>query len=194
MNDSRWIREIIDYCRAQGRFGRRRSKDYAGMAVSQIPELFIQYFASLDSGAQGDLARILVSGATGQCRDLVPHMQEIASLLITLCLHGYTLCLESSRAELGRVVANEGNLDRWCQAGEPHMYTRGLAALFEWRHGLVLWGVLYLLDSEKGRIAYDYLFAHAHSSPFRNALVDVKNLYDRFQGGSLGGHGRRGKA
>jgi hypothetical protein len=85
MKEDELIGAVLDYLEFRNQFD---SDEYWGMASSQRPTLFYNYFDSLDESARKDLAHIMVAAAIGEVAELRTYMLIILHLISGLCRRG----------------------------------------------------------------------------------------------------------
>ena len=175
MNRRELTEELGDFFERRNRFA--ACDDYLGMAASRTHEVFVGYFDGLGDADRRRLADILVAAALGEVAALAPHVGEAASLLLSLCLHGRGQHLARGRGALEREFNRPVNLRAWAEAGDEES-SSGPAHKRDWRYALKLWGVLYLLRSERIGTGYEHLLARARSRHFRRALAGARAMYD----------------
>lgn len=172
--EQKLVDELGDFFERRNRFA--ICDDYVGMEASRIPEVFVEYFDSLNDADQKRMTATIVAAALGQIHGLSGYLDSASSLLLELCLHRRTNYLEGQKDILEREFNRPENLRVWSKAGDREF--EGLDYRNEWRYALKLWGVLYLLKSEHIASGYDYLVKHSESSHFRNALISIRGMYD----------------
>lgn len=173
--EGKLIDELSDFFERRNRFA--TCDNYVGMEASRIPEVFMEYFDSLDAPDQKRMTSIIVAAALGEVAALVPYLDSAASLLLELCLYRRAQYLDDERNALESEFNKPKNIAAWSKAGDSEAF-EGLDYKQEWRYALKLWGVLYLLKSDRIEASYDHLLKHALSLPFKNALVTVRRMYD----------------
>lgn len=169
------VEELSDFFECRNRFA--VCDDYVGMEASRIPEVFIEYFDSLSDEDQKRMTAIIVAATLGEVANLVDYLDSASSLLLQLCLRRRAQYLGNERDALEREFNKPENIAAWSRTGDAASYD-GLDYKREWRYALTLWGVLYLLKSDRIEASYDYLLKHAQSPHFRNALVTARRMYD----------------
>jgi hypothetical protein len=167
--------ELIDYFEGRNRFEARN--DYLGMEASRIPELFVEYFESLRPELTKEFAAVIVAGARGQTAELQPYLRQVAQLLGDLCMHRQCQYFADEAVNLEREFNDPQNLRHWVEDGEEES-PEGVDFKRAWRYALILWGVLYMLESTRIQTNYEYLLGNAASEHFRRALSSVRRMYD----------------
>ena len=173
--DGKLIDELSDFFERRNRFA--KCDDYVGMEASRISEAFIEYFDSLAAADQKRMTVIIVAATLGQVAALVPHLDSAASLLLNMCLQRRAHYVDEERKTLESEFNHPENLAAWCKAKDNEAF-EGLDYKREWRYALKLWGVLYLLKSDRIEASYGYLLKHAQSRHFKNTLAAVRRMYD----------------
>lgn len=161
----------------RGRFAAR--SEYVGMDASSIPALFVEYFEGLSEGRKMEMARVIASGALGESEALRPHLAPATRLMGDLCLRNQHGFFQGSREALEKAFTDAANVKAWLEAPDPETDVQGSAFKKEWRYALVLWGMLYLLRSDKIREIYQTLLENAHSEHFQQSQVRARNVYDQ---------------
>lgn len=161
----------------RGRFAAR--SECVGMDASSIPALFAEYFEGLSETEKAEMARVIASGALGESEALRPHLAPATRLMGDLCLRNQHGFFQGSREALEKAFTDAANVKAWLEAPDPETDVQGSAFKKEWRYALVLWGMLYLLRSDKIREIYQTLLENAHSEHFQQSQVRARNVYDQ---------------
>jgi hypothetical protein len=162
------IKELVDYFEFRNRFA---SDEYWGMAGSQRPKLFVEYYEKLSSSAKMQMADIITEGSIGRMEDLQAYTANTLDLEIDLCLRGFRTYFEGGLKEFEREFNDSDNIETWTAAADAKELPRDLAFKKDWHYALMLKNLLLILNSNNFRSTYDHLLTHARSRQFRKALV-----------------------
>lgn len=170
------INELIDFFQAKGRF--TECRNYVGMEASRIPKLFIDFFKSLESKKKHLIVDYLVSGALGKHKELYPYIPLIWSLMVSMCIQSYTGYFINRQNDLENEFNNKQNLAVWIESPNSGHPNHGLSFKKDWHCALMLWGILYLMNSNNIAKSYNYLLKSANSTLFKEGLIRAKEIYD----------------
>lgn len=111
MQSKEMLNQIADCFNARGRFV--ESEDFVGMEASRTPELFIEFFNSLDSHDKYLAANTLIDGALGYQTTLQPLITEILQLIVYMCISNYGSFFIDKQEEIEGVFNDQNNLIAW---------------------------------------------------------------------------------
>lgn len=169
-------KELIDFFEGRGRFEDRNA--YVGMAASSIPGLFITYFEGLSEVEKKEMAHVITMAFLGKSKTLNSYLHEAKWLMIALCMNGFVGYFSAWQEDLEKEFNEAANVHRWLQATDQEADLKGPAYKGDWHYPLALWGVLYLLGSNRIELVYKNLLQNACSLSFRDALSVAREAYD----------------
>lgn len=177
MERDKIIQQLIDFCEGRGGFEARN--DYVGIEASSIPDIYIDYFNRLSSADKKKTASIINDGSLAHIDLLMPYVKEIMMLLQILCRRNYVDYFRDGINKLEAEFNNSDNLMLWVNADDKPKQ-KGSSFKADWHYPLILWGVLYMLKSNRINETYQYLLKNAKSKFFREALDIAKESYDTY--------------
>ena len=173
MENERLLKEIVDFCNRDGRFGAARS--LTGMQASRIPDLFFEYFANLDEADRLNTARILTLGALGRDLQLSDHLPICGYLLLALCIRGYRDCLKNSVALIQSEYRDPANLRAWLAAGDSPPPPAGTHFQKQWAYAVWLRKILAYFPSLGVGEVDRVICSDATSKRFKEALREASH-------------------
>jgi len=176
MNEEMLLQNLIDFFEGEGEFKIRN--DYLGMEASSIPNIFIDYFNKLESSKKDKTAEIIVAGIIGREKKLVLYLSSITHLVLSLCLNDYTHHFKNHISELEQEFNNPISIDEWIANGDITPIEEGLLYKKDWHYALELWGILYLIGSNKINDTYNKLIDNAKNDRLSESLRLAKQTYD----------------
>jgi hypothetical protein len=162
---------IVDFFEGRGQFA--ALEGYVGMDASNGPELFANWVASLAESEQRAVGSKLAEIALG--KRLNEYLPLAGRLMGELAVRGHVRAFQDVQPLLEGEL--ESRVPAWLQAPDRNPPPGGLEFKEDWHYALQLWGVLHLLDSERGERAYRTLAEGATSPRFRQALILGRQAY-----------------